>query len=117
MSFKFIDDNTLNNIANAIRYKSSTDEKIPGSEFANAINNITTGSAEMSGNAFCFSGDTLYLGQNFELYNSERDRSTLWLVPLISNYQELSGTAINNIVLPQGQKNGYRAFASSSAGG
>ena len=69
MSFKFIDDNTLNNIANAIRYKSSTDEKILGSEFANAINNITTGSVEMSGNAFCFSGDTLYLGQNFELYN------------------------------------------------
>ena len=50
MGYKFIDDNTLNNIAQAIRNKTESQDKIACKNFANQINNISTGSAFMKDN-------------------------------------------------------------------
>ena len=47
MGYKFIDDNTLNNIAQAIRNKTESQDRIACKNFANQINNISTGSAFM----------------------------------------------------------------------
>ena len=42
MGYRFIDENTLINIADALRIKSKTTEPILGADIANFINNMAT---------------------------------------------------------------------------
>ena len=108
MGYKFIDDNTLNNIAQAIRNKTESQDRIACKNFANQINNISTGSAFMKDkNSIALAPPYVYIGEGFELNNGGGNR----ILALANSYITLGGGIVNELIIPNKVTNMAGAFA------
>ena len=112
MGYKFIDENTLINIADVIREKTETTERIQGKDFANAINNISTGSPFMKNNAVAFEEGTIYIGDKVLVdFGNTNNKGGRWIEDLAARMNQELNWEFNNIVFSNKITNFYKAFS------
>lgn len=109
MGYRFIDENTLINIADALRIKSKTTEPILGADIANFINNMATGSPFMEGTAIAWDSNNIYMGDGITdisngQYNNLFNLANGYMFPSLTPSTLIIG---NNVI------NAYNAFSSS----
>ena len=109
MGYRFIDENTLINIANALRIKSKTTEPILGADIANFINNMATGSPFMEGTAIAWDSNNIYMGDGITDISNGKYNNLFFL----ANGYMFPSLTPSTLIIGNNVTNAYNAFPSS----